>query len=372
MWYKKQTTNLSQALKAKTSRSPLFFRLSLNEQMHFIKGLAILLKAGVPILLALQMLKKQTRNPNVRLLLNDLTQGVEQGQSLHIRLEKYKSHLGEFAINIVKIGEISGTLHDNLQYLSEEIKKRKELRRKVVSALIYPAFIVFATLGITVLLITYVFPKILPVLQTFKGQLPITTRTLIFTSKFFSNHGWELFAATLGLVGLGVLLMRKSHSFRFFAHRVYLKIPLLGSLFKNYHLANFCRTLAVLLKSDVKIVEASKITAKTATSLAYQKSLNNLSEVVLNGGKVSSFLEASPKLFPPLIAQMVTVGESTGKLTDSLIYLAEIYEQEVDEMAKNLSSAIEPLLMVVMGLIVGFIAMSIITPIYSLTQNLSR
>lgn len=353
-------------------RLPLFFRLSLNEQMHFVKGLALLLKAGVPILLALQMLKKQTRNPGIKLLLNDLTQGVEQGQFLHFRLAKYHKYLGNFAVNIVKVGEISGTLHENLSYLAEEIKKRKALRRKVIGALIYPCFVVLATIGITVVLITQVFPKILPVLKTFKGQMPFTTRTLIFISSLLSSRGWLITLVLASTVLIWVLFARKSRKVRLLVDRIFLRIPFVGKLFTHYHMANFCRTLGILLKSDVKIVEAAKITSTTLSNLVYQEALDKMSEALLNGGKVSYFLESRPRLFPTQVSQMVAVGESTGQLSESLMYLAEIYEQEVDELTKSLSSAIEPLLMIFMGLLVGFIAMSIITPVYSLTQGLSR
>lgn len=351
---------------------PWYFRLPLDEQMLFAKRLCIMLKAGVPILESLKMLRKQTPSKASLRLLEDLATGVEHGQFLHTRLDKYRKHFGDFAINIIKVGEVSGNLHENLAYLADEIKKKKDLRRKVIGALVYPLFIVLATIGITLLLTVYIFPKILPLLQSFKGDLPFTTRALIFTSHLFATWGWLIALIVIAFITGFIVAMRKSERFSLFIDTWLLKIPVLGQLFQSYHMANFCRTLGILLKSDVRIVEATNITAVTATNLAYRRSLNDLSVAITKGGKVAEFLESYPKLYPAIVAQMVTVGESTGKLTDSLLYLAEIYEAEVDDATKNLSTAIEPMLMIFMGVLVGFVALSIITPIYSFTANISQ
>ena len=353
------------------AKLPMFFRLPLQEQMLFVKRLAILLKSGVPILAALNMLKKQTSSKSSLHVVTDLAKGVEHGQFLHSRLEKFRKFFGDFAVNIIKVGEVSGTLYENLGYLADELKKKKELRRKVISALVYPIFIVIATLGITVLLTVYVFPKILPILTTFNTSLPITTRALIFTSNLFIHWGWLILLILVALVGGFILALRKKPKFLLFIDRLVLKIPVLGKLLQSYHMANFCRTLGVLLQSDVRIVEAINITANTSTNAVYRQSLLKLGTIITKGGRVSIYLESEGKIYPPMVSQMLNVGETTGKLSDSLMYLAEIYENEVDELTKNLSTSIEPLLMIFMGLLVGFIAISIITPIYSFTQNLS-
>ncbi len=352
------------------AKLPMFFRLSLQEQMLFAKRLAILLKAGVPILGALNMLKKQTTSKSSLHVVEDLSKGVENGQFLHVRLDRFRKFFGDFAVNIIKVGEVSGTLHENLGYLAEELKKQKELRRKVLSALVYPIFIVIATLGITVLLTVYVFPKILPILSTFNTQLPLSTRALIFISDTFIHWGWLIALILVALIGGFILALRKP-TFSLVVDRLLLKIPVLGKLLQYYYMANFCRTLGVLLQSDVRIVEAVQITASTTTNLVYRKSLNKLGLIITKGGKISAFLEEEGKIYPPMVSQMVNVGEATGKLSESLAYLAEIYENEVDELTKNLSTSIEPLLMIFMGLLVGFVAISIITPIYSFTQNLN-
>jgi type II secretory pathway component PulF len=354
------------------SSGSLFFRFPLDEQISFAKRLSVLLKAGIPLLQALQMMQSQTTHSGAKVIVSDFVEGVQQGQFLYTRMEKYKKYFGEFAVNIIRVGEVSGSLNDNLTYLAHELKKKRDLRRKLISALVYPAFIVVATFGIAIMLVVYVFPKILPILQGFKGKLPVTTRTLIFTSHLLATKGWLIVLVLAVLLAVWIFFIRHIVSVRMFINRTSLRLPLLGKLFQSYYMANLCRTFGVLLKSEVPIVETASITANTATNLAYKRSLHKLTEHLTSGGKLSHFFGNEEGLYPVLIGQMTHVGESTGTLSDTLLYVADIYEQEVDELTKNLSTAIEPALMVLMGVLVGFIAMSIITPIYSITQSLSR
>jgi len=367
----KTLTHGRQPNKGSKTRS-VFFHLSLDDRILFAKRLAILLNAGVPILEGLRMLQKQIRGRSAQYVLMEIAKGIEEGLSLHSCLEKFHNFFGDFFINVVRVGESTGTLHQSLEYLAEELRKQRDMKKKIISALVYPCLIVVATIGITVLLITSVFPKILPVLQTFKGELPFTTRTLIWVSHLFLTEGWLILSVLLIVIISFIVLVRKSKKFRLLVDTVSLKLPLVGKLFKYYQIANFCRTLGILLKSDAGIMEAIGITTHTTSNLAFQGVLRELSKSLMRGEKISTFLEKKTNLFPPMVWQMVTVGEITGSLSSCFIYLAEIYEKEMDEITKNLSTAIEPMLMIFMGVLVGFIAMSIITPIYSLTQSLSR
>ena len=354
------------------SFSKWYLRFPLEEQISFAKRLSILLRAGIPTLQALIMLQAQTTKPGSLAVVGDLVAGVRQGQFLHVRMEKFRKYFGDFAINIVRVGEVSGSLNDNLSYLVHELKKKKDLKRKLIGALIYPVIIMFATFGITLLLIVYVFPKILPILQGFKGTLPFSTRVLIFISHLLATRGWLIFLGVAVVVIVFTFIIRKSFGARYWLHARLLQLPVLGSLLKSYYMANLCRTFGILLKSEVPIVETTKIASRTATNLVYRDSLIRLSEQLTSGGALASFFTAENNIYPAMVAQMTHVGETTGSLSDTLLYVADVYEQEVDDVTKNLSTSIEPILMVLMGVLVGFIAMSIITPIYSLTQSLSR
>jgi len=347
----------------------IFFRLSSQDQILLVKRLGIMLKAGIPLLTALQMLKSQISSKATEMVIDDLIKGVENGQSLSSTLAKYKNHFGDFSLNVIRVGEISGRLHENLSYLSEEIKKKRDLRRKVIGALIYPIFIIFASLAITFLLTIYVFPKILPIFKSLKFPLPWTTRALIFFSYVFLNHWLIIFLTILSAIILSAILYSVP-KVKFICHKIFLKVPVLGKIFTAYHITNFCRTLGILLQSDMRIVEAVNIASEATTNLAYRKEFSILSQTVFRGEKISVVLTSNSKMFPPTLAQMITVGEATGRLSESLLYLADVFEQEVDELVGNLTHLIEPVLMILMGFMVGFVAISIITPIYGITQNL--
>ncbi|MBI4053912.1 MAG: type II secretion system F family protein [Candidatus Doudnabacteria bacterium] len=350
--------------------NPSFLYLSIKDQILFAKRLAILIKAGTPILTSLQLLNKQNRSRSIRNILKEVIADVENGSFLSVSLKKFRKIFGDFAVNIIEIGEVSGTLPENLNYLAEELKKKQALRRKVVGALIYPGIIILATLGITLLLTVYVFPRILPIFESVSFDLPWTTKALIFVSDTVNNHGIKIL---IGLAAASVVfwLSLRVEKVRLWWDRFLIAIPVLGTLLQCYHMANLCRTLGLLLKSEILIVRAATITANTSTNMAYRRELHRLSEGLTRGGKISTHFEKSRRLFPDILTQMVSVGEATGNLSQTLLFLSDMYEGEVDEQTKNLSTVLEPILMVFMGIIVGFVAISIITPIYEITQHLN-
>lgn len=347
----------------------LFLGMTIKEKVLFAKRLAFLIQSGTPIVTALKILKKQSRSPGKSQILEQVIEDVSNGQFLSSSLAKFEQVFDQFAINLIKIGEESGTLNENLIYLADEMKKKQALQRKVLGAMIYPIFIIIATLGMASLLTIYIFPKILPIFASLSAKLPVSTRFLIWASEFLKSYGIFIMLGIVALI-IGVPIALRSEKIRFWAHRATLKIPLIGSIVQNYHLANLCRTLGILLKSDIRIVRAFNIAAETTSNLVYQRELKNVAEAISKGANITSHMEKRPKLFPHIMTHSIDIGESTGKLDDTLVYLSEMYEADVDDMTKNLSTVLEPALMVFMGVIVGFIAISIITPIYEITQYL--
>ncbi len=349
----------------------LSLRVSLQEQILFTRHLAIIIKSGMPLLDALSMLKKQTKKRSMNKILEQVIKDVSNGQFLSASLEKYKSVFGDLFINIIKVGETSGILSENLEYLSQELKKSRELHKKVIGALIYPMVILIATLGVVAAMAIFIFPKIFPVFASLNIKLPATTRLLIASSNFLTQRGGTALVVAAGII-ITIWLLLKVEKIRFFYHWSLLKIPLIGGMMTSVNMANFARTFGLLLKSGVKIVEAINITADTLPNLVYKKGLKEVAGNIQKGEAVSKYLLAHPNLFPAMASNMLAVGENTGNLSETLIYLSEFYESDLDELVKNLSTILEPALMVVMGLIVGFVAVSIITPIYSITQNLGH
>jgi type II secretory pathway component PulF len=350
-------------------KKPFMLRFSTAQQIAFTKRLGMIMRSGMSIMEGLHMLKDQSSG-SAAYIFESITVDVSNGQPLSSGMQKFERFFGVFCVNIIRVAESSGTLYQNLEYISEELKKKQALRRKVIGALIYPAVIVTATLGITLLLTLYIFPKIVPVFASVKATLPFTTRSLIAISGFLSHWGWVLLGVIVILFVIFFLSLRIRKVHLFF-DRLLLRLPIFGSISRYYNLTNISRTLSLLLHSDVRIVAAIDLVAASTRNLAYRDSLIASRERLMKGQKISSQFTQQPRLYPSIFAQMITVGESTGNLTSTLKYLSEMYEEEIGELTKNLTTMLEPILMIVMGLIVGYIAISIITPIYSITQNLN-
>ncbi len=351
--------------------SSFFLSFSTKEQIIFTKRLGMVLRSGMPILQGLRMLEEEAHSKSIARIAKSLGDDVGAGLALSNALKKFENIFGQFYINIVRVGETSGTLPENLEYIAQELKKKDELRKKVVGALLYPAVIVVATLGITVLLIVYIFPKILPIFLSLKATLPLSTRILISLSTFLTQYGLWVFLGIIVFI-VSYLLFLRIYQFSLLIDNIIVRLPIFGRLSQYYNLANSCRTLSLLLKSDVRIAHALEITTDSLNNKAYKKEFACAGEAVLRGERISNQLKTNPALFPPLLTQMMSVGEATGNLSDTLMYLSDMYEAEISDWTKNLASVLEPVLMLTMGLIVGFIAISVITPIYGITQNLSR
>lgn len=350
---------------------PLSIRFGTQDQIFFAKRLGMILRAGMPIMEGLYMLRGETRTKSASYIFQSLIFDVSNGRALSVGLGKFERIFGQFCVNIVKVGESSGTLHENLDYLAEELKKKQALRRKVIGALVYPAVIVFATVGITSMLTVYIFPKIIPIFQGVKATLPFSTKALIAISGFLGQYGlWVIAGIVAFFVGF-IVLMRFVPQFHFAMDHVLLRTPVIGKLSRYYNLANCTRTLSLLLKSDVGVVNALELVAASTRNLVYRQALMNAAQHITKGQKISSQMQKTPRLFPSMMTQMVLVGESTGNLSSSLMFLSDMYEEEINDLTKNLTTMLEPILMIIMGLLVGFIAVSIITPIYSITQGLS-
>ena len=348
-----------------------FARLKTQEKINFSRHLAMVVRAGLPLLEGLRMLQKQKFSKTLSKVIEVLIEDVNGGRFLADSLARFPKLFGEFFTNIVRVGETSGTLADNLAYLSEEIRKSKELTAKVRSALIYPIVLLVATIAVVSFLTFFVFPKILPVLSGFDVQLPLTTRILIGFLDFMEAYG---IATLLGAVVLAVgarLLITNVRPARKLLHRFLLGIPVIGVLMSNVNISNFSRVLGLLLKSGVHIVEAITITSSTVTNLVYRDILVKAAEAIRRGESLGTFLEKHPREFPPLMSGIVTIGESTGNLEDNLLYLSSHYTEETEESLSTMTALLEPILLIGMGLLVGFVALSIILPIYSLSQGIS-
>jgi type II secretory pathway component PulF len=349
----------------------LVFRLSLKDKMLFARHMEMMTRSGMQVLNALEILKKQTTSKPFTDMIDQLIDDVRNGHYLSVGMERYRHVFGDFFINLIRVGESSGTLSENFAYLAAELGKKAELQKKIRGAMAYPIVILFATFGISGILSFLIFPKILPVLQSLNTTLPLSTRIFIAISEFMISYGGLMFLAMFIALIVFILLLR-IRSIRKTWHALILKLPLVGRLSMDVNIVGISRTLNLLLHGGVKIVQALDITADTITNLVYQDEIRNIALAVQRGEPMSKSMIANEKLFPPTFSQMASVGENTGKLDETLVFMANFYESELDNSTKSMSNILEPAMLLIMGGIVMFVAISIITPIYSVTQTLGR
>ena len=342
---------------------------SAKEKIIFLKRLSMMLRAGIPIRVCLEMLEQESSKQSQKMLVRHLLREVSSGKTLAQALFYYQQYIGQFTLHLVRIGESSGTLVSTLEYCAVELKKKHELRKQIISALIYPVIVVTATISITIFLLVYIFPKILPIFQSMSVDLPLSTRLLIQMSHFLRVNGFWLLLVLL-VIPLVYIGIRRTNWGRYHTDVIILRLPLFGTITRYYSLANQCRTLGLLLSSEVRILEAIEITTQSTEQMVYKTAFQDARNGIINGRTLSNQLRLYPRLYPVLVVQMVQAGEMTGNLSSSLLYISDIYENDISDMTKNITTLLEPMLMLFMGLCVGFIAISIITPIYGLTQYL--
>lgn len=336
----------------------------------FAKNMAVMLKAGLPITEALAIAQDSAEGKLKRILGNVLG-SVEAGRSLSEALAAHPKVFSRVVVGAVYAGELSGTLEGNLENVAEELEKEKELIAKIKGAMIYPVFILIATFILGMGLAFFVLPKITPLFRGLKVELPATTRALIWVSDLVQRHGVLLFVSIVaGIFFLTWLLRRKF--MRPITHWALLNFPIVRSITRNANLARFCRTLGTLLKSGINIDRAIEIARSTANNYYYEHALGEVGRRIGKGTTLSQNLKLFEREFPVLITRMIRVGEQSGKLEETLLYLAGFYEVEVNTAVKALGTAIEPMLLLVVGIIVGGLALSIITPIYDITGNIRR
>ncbi len=344
-----------------------FSKITFNDVVDLTRKIAMMLNAGLTIIDALDILKKQTAKPALLLLINQIDEDVRAGNSLSAALGKHHEHFNNLYISLVKAGEASGKLDEILLKLADNLDKQREFRGKVKGALVYPAIIVVAMLLVMFVMITFVIPKLLNLYKDFNIDLPFTTQVIIVLSEFFQKT-WILLA--FGIVGLVYAFRKYKNSRRgkLAIDTFMLKLPLVGKVIAVSALVDSTRTLSILIASGVSILEALEIVMGTTDNVVYQKAFENVYSDVEKGKAFGQSLD-DQHLFPPILVQMAGVGEQTGNLDDTLARISRYFELESEMAVKAMTTLIEPAILVVLGIFVGFLVMSVITPIYNLTSS---
>lgn len=346
-----------------------FMSVPLKEKMVFARNLAVMISSGLVVARAIKSLSLQTKNKTFRKILNDVYEEVQSGKTLSESLGKYPTVFPELFTNMVYVGEVSGNLESVLDILALQLEKEHDLKSKVKGAMTYPAVIVVAMVGIGVLMLTYILPKITGVFKDMDVELPKTTLFIMGMSDFLREHA-ILSIAIVVFFGIGVKFFYGTASGRKFFHFLFLRMPIVGNIVVKVNCARFARIYSSLLKSGVSVVDGLKIVGKTLGNVYYKDVLAEAIEEIQKGTNLSVVIAAHERQFPILVSQIIEVGEETGKTEVVLERLAEFYEEEVNQITKNMSSIIEPVLMLLIGGGVGFFAVAMLQPMYSVLENI--
>ncbi len=343
--------------------------ISMVEKMFFTRNLAVMIAAGLPLTKAMDALAEESANPKFKKILGEINGSVIKGKTLADSLKIHEKVFGTLFVNMVEVGETTGKLTLVLKLLARQMKKDYDLRKRVKGAMMYPAIIISALLIVGGLMMVYVVPTLTQTIKDLGVDLPLSTKIIIFVSDLLANY---ILFVVVGFAAFAAMAWRllKTQKGKELFDRFILKVPLFGSLVKKFNVARFTRTLSYLITSGVPVVRSLEITSKVLGNTLYQRAAEDASRDVQKGKQINEILGAHPEIFQPVVIQMIKVGEETGNVSDLLLRVALFFEEDVNETTKNLSTVIEPLLMIVIGVAVGFFAVSMLQPIYGSLGNI--
>ena len=352
---------------AASFRMPAWFRrvrISTQELANFTRQFATLLKSGTPLAESMRVLIEQTSGRRFEAVLRDVRERVTGGETLADAMATHRSVFDDLYVNMVRAGEASGRLDEVLFRIGEYLTRRARMRNKVLSALMYPIIMVCVGSMVVVVLMNFVVPKILKLITSKAGTLPLPTRVLKATSDFFTNY-WLLML--VGVIGLILLYgaVRRTEKGRYLLDKLRLRLPVLGDLFRKQAISRFAVTLSTLLKSGLPVLEGLKIVQNVVDNAVLAETVGMIHDRIVEGADIASPLQKS-KMFPPVVGHMIAIGEQSGQLEGILTQLAESYDDEVDVATQRMTAILEPVLIVAIAGVVAFIVLAIILPMLQL------
>jgi len=354
-------------LKQEVSLS-IFQRVGLKDILTFSRQMSDLLKAGLPLVRCLDVILLQTQNPKMRDVVKSVHTDVQPGTAFSDTMRKHPKVFSELYSSMVKAGEAGGMLDLVMDRLSTFLENEQETRSKIISAMTYPIFMVVVCFFVMVILFTVVVPNFQVMFEDSEVALPIATQILMGFSEIISSWWWALIGSAVG----GFIMFRKyinTDAGKLKLDTILLKLPLIGELIKKREIAKFSRTLGTLLGNGVAILDALAITEKVISNQPLKNDIHGFAASIREGMKLSDRMSESD-LFPPVAVNMVAVGEETGSLEITLDRVADTFETETDRVIKTITTIIEPVMIVIMAVIVGFIVFAMIMPIFQISQNI--
>jgi type IV pilus assembly protein PilC len=342
-----------------------------KQLVGFTRQLSTLQDAGLPILRSLQILEQQQKPGLLKAIIGGVADEVEGGGTLSDAMANYPKAFDKLYVNMINAGEAGGVLDIILNRLADFMEKAAKLKKKVIGAMIYPAVVISIAVGIVSMIMIFVIPKFEQIFKDFKTELPAVTKVLLVISRWFAqDYGWAYVLFSPIAFILIIKLIRISDGGKYFVDAVKLKIPILGSILAKTSIARFTRTLGTLISAGVPILDAINITKETCGNEVYAKALMKVHDAIREGESMADPLRAT-KVCDAIVVNMVDVGEETGDLDKMLMKVADNYDSDVDVLVGSLISILEPVMVVVLGVIVGFIVVALFAPMISLIQTVS-
>lgn len=366
-------------INAEEIKAPSFFprfkislfsnKVKMIDKITFARNLGSMIDAGLPMSRALSVMEKQTRQKYFKQVIANLNRGISQGRTLSDSMKDYENVFPTLMTSMVKAGEESGSLSQALRLVASQMDNSYHLTRKIKGAMVYPVIILVVMIIIGFFLLTYVVPVLSATFKNLHADLPLPTKIVVGVSDFLIGNLLLTIGAIVVIV-VGIYLFSKTTQGKRTWHYILLHIPIIGVMTKEINSARMARTLASLLSAGVDIVVATKITADVVQNVFYKEVMAIVEQRIQKGEPMAKVFGEKQHLYPAFVEEMVSVGEETGQLSQMLLGVATFYENDIDQKTKDMSSVIEPFLMVFIGLAVGFFAVAMIMPIYSLSNNL--
>lgn len=345
-------------------------RVKDDELVMMTRNMGSMLTAGLTVSRALSVMQRQSTNPKFKSILQSMIDDINKGDQYYQALSKFPKTFNNLYVSMVRAGEESGRLSETFQTLAIQMERSSSLRKKIKGAMIYPMIVITVMVIIGILMMIFVMPQITSVFENMDTELPGTTKFLIATSDFMANYTLLTILSLIGFV-VSVTYSLKTKYGKIFSSWTVTRLPVIGTMAKETNSARTARTLSSLLESGVDVIQSIKITEEVVQNVFYKKILRDAAKRVEKGTPLSETFIENSKMYPVLVGEMILVGEETGQISGMLKELAIFYETEVERKTKDLSTIIEPLLMVVIGGGVGFFALALIAPIYSIGDGLS-
>ncbi len=353
---------------AKKVFSKYYDRVTDKELVIFFRQLAILIEARVPIVVALTAISEQTSGAYLKIILAESIKEIEDGVPLSDALAKHKEVFSNLVLNVIKSGEASGNLKKSVEYVADNIERNYNLTNKVKSAMLYPLIVLVVFFVIAFLVITLIIPKLTVMIKELGANVPWYTKVLITTGDFMAQYWWAVLVLVAGVVA-GVVYYLGTADGKKEWDQIKLRLPVVGVMFRYVYITRFSENLAVLLDGGIPIIKSLTIVSAVVGSSVYEELFLRTAESVKRGENMSDVLKRSP-LIPPMVAHMIKIGEDSGQIDSVLGHITKFYGQEVELMAKNMSTLIEPILMIAIGIGVAFMAVGVLMPIYNIAGQI--